>query len=125
MPFPLGLGQVRQQQRQFHVALRREHREQVVKLEDEADVPRAPRGQLAVGQFVNALARDAHRAAGGAVQPADQVQQRALARTRRPHQRQKLARRHFQMQVLQHVDVLRAAVKDLLHPIHVHQRMVG
>ena len=41
------------------------------------------------------------------------------------HQRQKLARRDFQMQVLQHVDVLRAAVKDLLHPIHVHQRMVG
>ena len=125
MFLPLGFGQVRQQQRQFHVPLRRQHRHQIVKLEDEADVPRAPRGQFAVGQLVHALAGDAHRAFGGPVQPADQVQQRALARARRPHQRQKFARRHLQMQVRQHVNVFRAAMEDLLHAIDVHQRAIG
>ena len=59
---PLGLGQVRQQQRQLDVALGREHRQQVVELEHEADVPRAPRRQLAVRQLVDPLAGDAHRA---------------------------------------------------------------
>ena len=48
--FPaLGLGKMRQQQRQFHVALRRQHRHQIVKLEDESDMPRTPRGERAVG----------------------------------------------------------------------------
>ncbi len=37
----------------------------------------------------------------------------------RPHQREELARRHLQMQVLQDVDVLRAAVKHLLHSVDV------
>src|ERR1035438_10265394 len=79
MSFPLCLGQVREQQRQFHVPLGRKHREQVVKLEDEADMPCAPCRQLAIGQMIYAFARDADRAAGGAVQPPNQVQQGALA----------------------------------------------
>src|ERR1035438_4156406 len=56
---------------------------------------------------------------------ADEVQQRALARTRRSHEGQELARRDIQMQVLQHMDVLRPTVKDLLHPIDIHQGIVG
>ena len=77
--FPLGFRQVRQEQRQFHVAFRGEHGQQVVKLEDKADVPRAPGREFAVGEFIDVLARDAHAAARWAVQPADQIQQRAFS----------------------------------------------
>jgi acyl-CoA thioesterase-1 len=43
---PLGLGELGQQERQLHVLERGEHRNQVVHLEDEPHVARAPSGQL-------------------------------------------------------------------------------
>ena len=46
---PLGGRQRQQQQRQFDVLVGRQHRQQVVELEHEADVPRPPAGQLALG----------------------------------------------------------------------------
>jgi hypothetical protein len=39
----VGLSQFRQQERQLHVARGGQHRQQVVHLKDEADVPRSPR----------------------------------------------------------------------------------
>ena len=42
VPPSLGRAQAGEQQRQLHVALGREHREQVVELKDEADAGRAP-----------------------------------------------------------------------------------
>jgi len=66
---PLGFGQVRQQQRQFHVPLRRKHGHQIIKLEHEADVPCAPRGQPAVGQLIEPFARDADCAFGRRSRP--------------------------------------------------------
>ena len=54
---PVGLAELGQQQRQLDVARRGQHRQQVVQLEDEADVPRPPRRQLAARQLVDAVAR--------------------------------------------------------------------
>ena len=47
-----------EQQRQLDVALGGEHRHQVVELEHEADVVRAPAGELAAGELIDALAAD-------------------------------------------------------------------
>src|SRR6266571_2329709 len=84
---PLALGEVRQQQGQFHVPLRREHGRQIVKLEHEADVARPPRSQSAARQRIGALATDGDRALRRPIQSANEVEQCALSRTRWPHQR--------------------------------------
>ena len=47
----LGTRQRSELQRQLDVLERREHRNQVVELEDEADVRRAPRREVAFGQL--------------------------------------------------------------------------
>src|SRR6266705_813531 len=51
--------QLRQQQRQLDVALGGEHRHEVVELEHEADVVRAPAGELAAAELIDAAAADA------------------------------------------------------------------
>ena len=84
---PLGGRQVGQQQRQLDIALGGQHRQQVVGLEDEADVARAPAGEIGVAQPVDRQALDLDAARGRPVEAADQVEERALARSGRPHQR--------------------------------------
>ena len=59
----LLLREVREQQRQLDVLERGEHRNQVVELEDEADVPRAPRGERALGQAADLGVADPDRSA--------------------------------------------------------------
>src|SRR5205814_6058268 len=46
----LRLREIRQEQRQLHVLERGEHRDEVVQLEDEADVARAPGGERSLRQ---------------------------------------------------------------------------
>ena len=106
---PLRLRQLRQQQRQLDVLLGRQHGQQVVELEDEPDVLRAPLRELAAAQRADGHAVDLDGAARGRVESADQVQQRRLAGPRRPHQRQKVALRDFEVDALEHVDALAAA----------------
>ena len=65
----LGLGEMREQQRQLDVALGGERRQQIVELEHEPDVPRAPGGELAVGELVDAIAADLHGAVVGRSRP--------------------------------------------------------
>ena len=52
----VGLGQVGEQKRQFDIGGRRQHRHQVVELEDKADMARPPFGKLAAGQGLQMLA---------------------------------------------------------------------
>ena len=59
---------------------------------------------------------------GRAVEAAEQVQQRRLARPGRPHQREEVAARDVEVEPLQHVDPLAAAVEHLVHVAHRHQR---
>ena len=80
---PFARDNVAKQQRQFHVLVRREHRQQVVELEDEADVPRPPAGQLALGHLGDFQSAD-DDAARRLIQPGDQVQERRLASGRPP-----------------------------------------
>ena len=97
---PLRLRQLRQQQRQLDVLLGRQHRQQVVELEDEPDVLRAPLRQLAAAERADGHAADLDRAAGRRVEAADQIEQRGLAGSRRTHQREEIALRDFEVDAL-------------------------
>ncbi|MNT16934.1 hypothetical protein D3C72_1520610 [compost metagenome] len=109
----LRRAEVGQQQRQFHVLLRGQHRHQVVELEHEADVMAAPRRQLAAAHLVDALAFDADLAARGVVQAADQVEQGGLAGTGRAHQRDEVAAGDIQVDAVQHLHLFGATLVGL------------
>src|SRR3546814_8914276 len=108
-------------QRQLVVALRVQHRLQVVELEHEADVLAAPLRQLAGAHAVDARAVDLDLAAAGRVQAADQVEQGGLARTRGTHQRDEVALVDVQVQAVQHGDLLRAALVGLRSEEHTSE----
>ncbi len=95
---------MRQQQRQFDVLEGGQDRDQVIGLEDEADVVGPPAGDLRLAQVAEILAVDDDLAPGGPVEPGDQVQERRLARARRPHQREVLAFADREVEIHQHGD---------------------
>src|SRR5712692_10393277 len=118
---PLAPGERGQQQRQLHVPLRAEHRQEVVELEDESDVHRPPVRQLPARHLIDPLPRHVDAARAGAIQAGDEIEERSLARSGRAHQRQELAARDVEVQTVQHVDVFTAAAEDLFDPTHGNQ----
>ena len=92
--------------RHFHVARRAQVRQQVVALEDEAEVLAAQFGQLVGVEFAGAAPAHAVVAAGGAVQAAQDIHQRGLARAGRANDGHHLAGLDGQVDVLEHRDGL-------------------
>src|SRR6185295_12419326 len=88
-------------------------------------VARAPGGELAIGHLINALAADLHRSSAGAVQSADQIEQGGLAGTGWPHQRKKIAFRHFEVQSRQHMDLFRSAMKGFFNVPDANENSVA
>ena len=86
-----GLRELGQQQRQFHVLERREHRNEVVHLEDKPDMPGPPFRELSGGHVGDLVAGDRDTAPCRDVQAAKQVQQRRFAGTARAHKGHKFA----------------------------------
>src|SRR5437879_6219011 len=72
-------------ERQLDVLDRVQSREQVVRLEDEADVLVADRGELVIGQLVDVLAGEHVCPAVGNVEAAKDVHERRLSRAGRAH----------------------------------------
>ena len=101
-------------QRQLDILVGRQHGQQVVELEDEADVPRPPAGELAFGHRRDFGVADADFAGRRLVEPGDQVEQRRLARAGRPHEREKFAGGDVERQVVQDLDRLAAAHERLV-----------
>ena len=89
-------------QRHGHVVQRAELGQQMVKLVHETQIAVAPQALLCRAQGGQQLALELHRALGGGIQPAQQMQQRAFARTRSAHDGQRFARTHLQVHPLQH-----------------------
>ena len=79
-------------------------------------------GELAARQRVDAIARDVDRALGRRVEPADQVEQRRLAGAGRSHQREEVARGDVERDPLEDVDLLAAAIVDLVQVADFDQR---
>ncbi len=102
------------QQRHHHVLERGELGQQVVELEDEADLPIAQVVLLLGGQrlILGTVQRDA--AAGRFVEGAEEVQQGALARTARADDGDDLATVHREVHMLQHFQ--QGAVAAPEHP---------
>ena len=82
---------------QQHVLQRRAVRQQVERLEDEADPPPAQRGPVPVAQRARVQAVQQVAALGRRVEQAEQVQQRRLARAGRPGHRDVVARLDHQV----------------------------
>src|SRR5262249_31768228 len=72
----------------------RQRRQQVEELKDEADLVPAQKRELLVVEAVEPPSGERDRPLGGRLERADQVQQRALPRARRPHDRDHLALGH-------------------------------
>ena len=91
-------------ERQLHVLLGVQHREQVVELEDEADVLAAQLRQLVVVHPGDLLAGDRDRSARRLVEPGEDVHQRRLARARRAHDGRQLAALDLERDAAERVD---------------------
>jgi hypothetical protein len=95
-----------QQQRQLDILRGRQHRHQVVELEDEADIGRAPARQLTLAQALDVLAGELDLAGAGRVDAAEQVQQRRLARAGRTHDGDEVAMRDRHAEMIEYGDRL-------------------
>jgi hypothetical protein len=73
-----------------------------------------------VGDFV---ARDGDRAARGDVEAAEKIEQRCLAGAAGAHERDEIALIDVEVQALQHVDILAAALVLLIEAANFDQRI--
>src|SRR5205814_478449 len=119
----LGLGERRQEQRQLDVLEGREHGEQIVELEHEADVRRAPAGRVRFAQPGDVGARDRHRPGVGTIDASDQVQQRGLAGPRGAHQAEELPLGNLEGDVAQHGNRHAVASIGFGDAAHLHDRI--
>ena len=86
--------------------------EQVELLEDEAHAARPQRRQLVVGGGGGVEAVDGHLAGGRAVERAHDLQQRRLARARRPEDRDELAGRDLEVDAAQRAHAAGVLLRD-------------
>ena len=110
---------------ELDVRLAGELGEQVEELEHEADVAPPQRGQLPLGRAGDVLARDLDRARLGAVQPAEQVQERRLAPPGAPQHGHDLARFHVEIGAVEHAPGGAALSEGLDEPAGAHHRHTG
>ena len=100
-----------EQQRQLDVLERGQHRHQVVELEDEADVRRAPRARdRASDRRAMSTPPTLIVPLDGLSMPAMRFSSVALAGAGRPHQRDEVAELHIEVEIDQHRDDLLAAL---------------
>jgi hypothetical protein len=102
-------GQRGEQQRQLHVAERRENGDEVVHLEDEPHVAGAPRGELGAAQAADLVTSHGDAARSRDVKAAHQVEERALPRAARTHEGDEIALPHAEVDPLQHVKLFAPA----------------
>src|SRR3972149_11715816 len=114
-----------EEERQLDVARRAQDREEVIELEDESHMPRSPGGEPSFRQSIDTLTIDGDLSLVRAVEPSDQIQERALARARGAHERQEVPFRNLQIEPFQDVDLLRSSAEELAHSVHVNQITVG
>ncbi len=102
----LGRGHARINQRQLHIVQSRCARQEVEGLEDKSNLFVPDAGQFVVVQLADLLTIQPVLAAAGRIQAPDQVHQRGLARSRRPHDRDVLVAADLQIHSAQRVHLL-------------------
>src|SRR5262249_51868463 len=117
----VGLGKLGEQQRELYVLERGEHRNEVVHLEDESDVARAPLRQLTRGHVGDFVTGDGDAAVGWYVEPAEQVEQCWFARTAGAHKSHEVALVYIEVQPLEDLNFLAAAAVGLVQAANLNQ----
>src|SRR5882757_8717762 len=117
----LGLPKLREQQRKLPVLKRRQHRNQVVHLEDKSNVSRTPFRKAACRHVRDFVPGHRDAAPRGNVEPTKQIQQRGLARAARAHKGDELALLHVEIQSLQHVNLFATAAIRLVEVAYLNQ----
>src|SRR6185369_5084843 len=118
----LRLGKLGQQQRQLDVLKRREHRNEVVHLEDKADVTRAPGCELASREVRDLVACNSNGSCAGQIDATKKIQQGAFAGSAWPHEGDELAGRHVQIQTLKNMDRFTTALISLIEPTDLYEQ---
>jgi len=103
-----GIGIAGQLQRHRNVFQRRHGRDQMKRLEDDADLAAAKARQRVLVEGIERRAVDHHLSAVRTFQPGHHHQQRGFSGARRPDQAERLARGHAQADILQNVDACSA-----------------
>ena len=116
-----GFREIREQQRQLDVLKRGEHRDEVVHLEDEADVAGPPLGQLVGGHVRDFVAGDGDAAVRRDIEAAQQIEQGGLARAAGPHEGHEIAFVDVEIQALQHLDLFAAAAVGLVQTANLDE----
>jgi hypothetical protein len=114
-----------EQQRQFDVLRRGQHRHQIIELEDEADIGGAPGGEFALGETIDALVGHRNLAGVGAIDAAEQIEQRGLARTGRPHDRDEIAAGDRKVEMIEDRDRFLALGETLGYAGKANHRLFG
>src|SRR6266850_8445627 len=104
----LGDGVTRDPHRHLDVLERAEFGKQVMKLKDEADVPVAELDERPVGHRGELVILDPDRSAVDSIEPAERMEQRALADAGGTNDSEHLARLDREIEIAQHVNALRA-----------------
>jgi len=122
---PLAQRRALEHEHVLRVLERGQHRDQVEALEDEAEAVAAEPAERHRAEPPQVLAVDLHAARRRAVEPADQVEERALSRARRPGHGGELPGRDHEVDATQrrHGDL--AVAVDLGHPLEPHDGRHG
>ena len=104
-PAPLRSGHALHLHDELDILPRRQHGDEVEGLEHEADLAESEVGQLALGQVVDAAARDIDLAAIRLVEAADRVEKRGLAAARRGRQADEATLGDLEAHVIEGFDV--------------------
>lgn len=94
----------------------------MIELENESHVARAPAREPTIAHLLKRLAVDDHFAGCGAVDTAENVKKGRFARSGRTHQRQEVAARHVEVEMLQNFDALRSTLEGFRDTLQVNER---
>ena len=113
---PFGGSNALQFEDEFDVLAGRQHRDEIEGLKHESDLTQPKVGPLAVRQLDHIVTEYSQVSRRRRIQGTDQIQQRRLAAPGRPHQREKLAGAHLQVDTSKRLDLGRALAKHFPQP---------
>jgi len=117
----LGLGEFCEQQGQLDILKGGEHGDEVVHLKDEADMARAPLGELVGGHVRDFVAGHGDAAVRGDVEAAKQIEQRGLAGAAGAHEANEIAFIDVEIKALQDLDFFATAAIGFVQSADLNQ----
>src|SRR5262245_47414741 len=94
----------------------------MVELKNKADITGPPVGKLGLRHVADQLPGNPDVALARLIEPGNQVEQSGFSRAGRPHQRQKLALLHIEIEVDKHIDLFASAAEVLVNPADADKR---